>query len=140
MVKKPRVNKTQEALAVEMKARAGVDAQKVLARKIYPLVEGLDCVFDAQTVFLALAGYIKFSLEIEESKLTTSILNIDLAKEKDSKVKSAMLAILALIAEEKAGDAAKLLDMMGNKLSQHLALNALKGPMSQIPAQEFIAD
>lgn len=140
MVKKPRLNKAKEQIAAEMKARANNDEKKVLARKVYPCVEGLDSVFDAQTVFLAMSGYIKAYLESEINKFSTATLAIDLSKENDSKIKTAMLEILVLIADDKAEVAMQVLDTMGNKLSQHLALNALKGPMSQIPAKDFIAD
>lgn len=138
--KQPRENKKKEEITADMKKKQHVERQKTLARLIFPAVTNLKTVYDAQTVFNAVAGYIKLELMKEEAKLRVSDLAIDLSKEKDTPIKHAVSNIFELIRDENATDAANLIELMGNKLPEFLANKAVRGPMSQVTAEEFIAD
>lgn len=144
MQKKPRVNKSKEAIASEIAQKQNIDAQKKLARRIFPYVEKLDSVRDAQTAFGAAAGYIKYGLLEAEKKLKVSDIEIDLSKEKPDgdtkKIVTALKLILNEIKDEPAGDMMRLTDLMGSKLPDFLANKGLQGKMSQVKLEDYIAD
>lgn len=138
--KSPRVNKTKEELAKELEKRQRIEKQRKLAHDVFPAVTKLKSVYDAQTAFNAVAGFIKYGLAQKEAELKVSDLSIELSKEKDSDIKKAVVKILSIIEKENAKDAGELVELMGSQLPQFLAGKAMKGKMSQITAKEFIAD
>lgn len=141
MPRKGDVQRNSKAeIAAALKQRANIERQRTIARMVFPAVEQLETVYDAQTVFNAVAGHIKYGLILKENELKISDLAIDMAKGKDSAVKHAVVTVLEMLRDEPANDMAKLLDMMGQKLPEFLANKALKGPMSTVTAAEFIAD
>jgi len=144
MQKKQRVNKTKGEIKQELEQKQKVEAQKKLARRVFPYVEKLDSVHDAQTAFGAAAGYIKYGLSLAESKLKVSDIEIDLSQEKQEgdtkKVVTALKLILNEVKDEPAAEAMRLIDLMGSKLPEFLASKGLKGKMSQVKLDEYIAD
>ena len=130
----------KEELVKQAEAKSRIDHQKALARLVFPAVEQLKTVYDAQTVFNAVAGHIKYGLILKENSHKVSDLTIDMEKGKESDVKHAVRSILGLLEEENAKNAGDLLELMGAKLPEFLANRALKGDMSTVTAQEFIAD
>lgn len=132
--------KGKQEVAALLKQRADINRQRTIARMVFPAVEQLDTVYDAQTVFNAVSGHIKYGLLLKENELKIADLAIDMEKGKDSPVKHAVNSILQMLKDEPANDMAKLIDMMGQKLPEFLANKFLKGPMSTVTAAEFIAD
>lgn len=116
-----------------------VERQKVLAKKIFPFVENLKTIYDAQTVFSALAGFIKFGLEKEEAKLRIEDVSMDFSKEGESAVKTAVIEIRELIRLENAKEAMSLLEIMGNKIPEFIANKHMKDSMKELTVEEFIA-
>ena len=139
MQKKPRVNKTKQELVQEVKNKANIEHQRDVARRVFPVVESLETVYDAQTAFIAVSGLVKQGLILAEAKLKVADIEIDTKFEKETDVTKAIMAILDLVKDEPAQDVDTLLEKMGNSLPQFLGLRAVKGPMSQVAMDDFIA-
>ena len=139
MLKKTRVNKTKTELVQEVKNKANIEHQRTVARLVFPVVEPLETVYDAQTAFIAVSGLIKQGLILAEAKLKVADLELDTKFEKETPVTEAIMKILELVKDEPAQDADTLLEKMGNSLPQFLGLRAIKGPMSQVAMDDFIA-
>lgn len=139
---KKRVNKTKSQIQAEMayqeKQKAKAEKEKYIAKTVFPLVENLKTIYDAQTVFNAVAGYLQFGLVNAESKLKVSDLEIDLTKQEDSEVGKAVKEIIRLTGDVDARTVANLLERMGQKLAEFVATKHLQDPMT-IKAEDFIA-
>ena len=123
----------------EVKNKANIEHQRTVARLVFPVVEPLETVYDAQTAFIAVSGLIKQGLILAEAKLKVADLELDTKFEKETPVTEAIMKILELVKDEPAQDADTLLEKMGNSLPQFLGLRAIKGPMSQVAMDDFIA-
>lgn len=134
-----RTNKSKEDLQLELKKKAKLEANKILARKVFPFVENLKTVYDAETVLGAISGYLALGLLQSEQKLVVSDLKIEMPAEKDKEINDALVAIMGLIQNEPAKEAERLIAMMGENMKGFLAQQALKGPMSQIKLEDYIA-
>jgi hypothetical protein len=136
---KKRVNKTKDEIAEDIRHTQYVEKQKRLARLIFPVIEDMETVYDAQTVLNAVAGFIKYDLVVKEEAFKVHQVAFDTSKIDDGEVKTRILKLIDLLQVEGAKDVADLLEFMGSKLPQHLAHSHIKGPMSQIKSDEFIA-
>lgn len=132
--------KSKGEVEAGIKLVQSVQRTKVLARMIYPYLEGLDTVYDAQTAVNAASGHIKYGLVKAEDKLKISDLEMDLKTGKDSAVKQAVIHILTMFEHEPASEIQKVLELMGNKFPEHVATVGLKQPMASIPMNDFIAE
>jgi hypothetical protein len=139
MIKKPRVNKPKEVLVEDIQRKQRVERQKVLARLMFPFIEGLPTIYDAQTVVTALAGFIKADVARKMTALVVKDLTIDLSKEEDGPIKAAIIALQGLLQTENADDAAVLLERFGNGLGQFAAEKYMKNPMNVVVVDEFVA-
>ena len=139
MQKKPRINKTKAELQAELEHKAKIDHQKTVARLIFPFIEDQPTIYDAQTVVNAAAGYIKYGAQQKALELSVKDVSIDLKKEPDSPLKTAVENVLNLLQDEQADSAVALLERFGNGLGQFSAAKYLKNPMNIIPVDEFIA-
>lgn len=135
--KQPKRSKAE--IAAELERSQKVEHSKVLARLIFPAVEQLGTVYDGQTAFNAVAGHIKYGLQMKENTLKISDLEFDLEKGAESDVKAAVRNIIELLRDEPASDAYRLLDTMGSKLLEFVANKHLKDPMNTVTSEEFIA-
>lgn len=120
--------------AQQDRQRDKVERSKRIAREIWPTVSELDTVYDAQTVFNAVAGHIMAALVKRERELKVSDLmgDIDLTAGKASPVKHAVTQIIDYLQLEPAKDVQELLDLMGRKLPEALAQKHIKDPMSSV--------
>lgn len=139
MQKPKRVNKSKEELAKQMKYLQELEHQKKLARAMFPILESQKTIYDAQTVVNALAGFIKADMEDKIAELKVSDLEINLKKEEDGSIKTAILKLRELFNKESADDAAKLLERFGAGLGQYGAKKYLENPMSEIKMEDFVA-
>ena len=137
-MKAPRPTKKQ--LQEELDKSQKIQKQRTLARLLFPSVEQLETIYDAQTAFQAAAGLIKYGVLKVETDLKVSDLKIDTSKDKDTPVTFAVRNILELVQGELATEAMDLIDRMGAKLPEFLAQKHLKDPMNTISAKEYIAD
>jgi hypothetical protein len=135
-----RTNQSKDEIASAMVREQLVNRQKVLARMVFPTLEPLDSLYEAQTVLNAVAGHIKYGISINEGKLKISDLELDLKAGKPSKIKTAVLTILEMMENEPATEIEKLTELMAGKIPEHIATIGLKQPMSSLPMNEFIAD
>ena len=135
-------NKSKDQILREMKAeerrKAKVNKEKYIAGLVFPLVENLKTVYDAQTAFNAAAGFIQYALVAEEAKLLVSDLKIAMPKHSDKEGGEAVENILALTKDVAAKDVSDLLQRMGQKLAEYVANKGLKEKMT-IKAKDFIA-
>lgn len=139
MQKKPRVNKNKDEIAAQMKQDARIARQKVLARLIFPFIEDQKTIYNAQTVVMAASGFIKAAVAQRMTELVVKDLAIDLSKEDDGPIKSAVQALLGLLQTENADDAAALLERFGNGLGQFSSKKYMENPMNIIPIDDFVA-
>lgn len=139
MFKRKRVNKSKEQIAAEMQHQQHIEDQKRLARLIFPVIEDMETVYDAQTVLNAISGYIKLDMEKKREALKLHDIVIDLDHEEESEIKTRMLRLVDLLQTESAKDLADLTEVMARKLPEYLMSQHIKGPMSQIKGEEFIA-
>lgn len=139
---KKRINKQKDQIRAEMayqeKQKAKVEKEKYIAKTVFPLVENLKTVYDAQTAFNAASGYIQYALIAQEVKLKISELNIDLSKQEESDIGTAIKEIIKVTSDIDAKTVADLLERMGQKLAEFVTAKHLKDPMT-IKSEEFIA-
>lgn len=137
--KKPRVNKKKEELVADIEKTQRIERMKVLARLIWPFLEPQKSIYDAQTVLNATAGFLKNEFNKKADLIIVKDLPVDLSKEDEGEIKTAIEHLLQLLQTEKAEDTIALLERMGNSFGQFAALEYLKNPMSAINRDEFIA-
>lgn len=138
MPKKPRVNKTKTEIALEMGKQERVKQEIALVKSIFPFIQDLASVYDAQTALSALSGFITFDLQKKNDALKVSDLNVDLSKEEASVIKDSVQNILGLIVNENARDAASLLKRFADTLAQFSANEYMKQPMKIISVEQIV--
>lgn len=134
-----RVNKTKDEVVQEMVRKQVVAKEKELAHKMFAILESVDTIYDAQTACNALAGYIKYEVQVRNSQITLNDLRIDLSKEKKTKISEAMEALKTEFQNEQALDLASLFERFGKQLAMYGANEFLKKPMGDLKAEELIA-
>ena len=138
--KPKRVNKTKDELIAIQERQNKIEREKTLVKLMFPLVENMKTIYDAQTVLSALSGYIKLEVDKKAAQFVVSDFKFeDLDKEKDSEIKTAIFALKDLLAIEKANDIAGLLERFSKILAQHSANEFMKGPMKSITIDKIIA-
>ncbi len=138
MQKTKRIPKSKEELKSQMAHLQKIERMKRLARLVWPKIESLKKIYDAQTVLNAASGFIKQDLTVKTEGILVSDLAIKL-HEKESVIKTAVQEIIYLLGTESASEAANLLEKMGNSLGQYGAAKYLENPMSVIDVKDFIA-
>lgn len=133
-------SKSKQEIAALLQQKAKTERQRTLARLLFPAVETLPTIYDAQTAFNATAGFIKMKLIEKENSWKVSDLAIDISKVQDGAIKDSMTHLLESVQGENAKDALDIITAMGQKLPEFLANKHLKDPMSTITAKEYIAD
>lgn len=134
-----RIPKSKDELKAEMEKNQRVSLQKKLARDIWPLIENLKTIYEAQTAVNAAAGYIKLELALKMTTVLVKDLTVSLKSEKKSDIKLSVQRIVDLMSDQSADDAVALLERMGNGFGQYAALQYLKNPMSDLDIDDFIA-
>jgi len=143
LIQKPmapkRINKTKDEIAKEMAHKQMVKQQKVQAAVIFKCLEGVDSIYDAQTVVNALSGFIKYELSVKEASLKVNDLLIDMKNEPDSKIKEAIEKLKVELQDKNAKDISLLLQRFGDTLGHFSANKFMKNPMSEIKIEDIIA-
>jgi len=88
---------SKEELVAQMQHKQNVEHIKQVVRDIWPYLADQDTIYDAQTVANALSGFISAHIEKKVNEIKVVDLPIDLSKEKDSKIKSALHFLLPYI-------------------------------------------
>jgi hypothetical protein len=132
---KKRTNLTEHQILMEMQSQERISHTKDLVRKMFPAIEGVDTIYDAQTVVHALCGFIMPHM----SKIKMSDLPIDLSKEDDTKVKKALEELLVILKDEPAKQLMVTLDQFGSSFAKFGADRFLKQPMSAITVDDIVS-
>lgn len=122
-----------------MQSKQRVEHSKEVIRKMFPSIEGMDTIYDAQTVVNALCGFIMPHIENYMSKIKMSELPIDLSKEEDSKIKIAIGELLETLKDEPAKQLMTTLDEFGASFSKLGAHKFLKQPMNVITVDDIVS-
>lgn len=129
-----------QAMAQQQKQAARVAREKTLVKMMWPIIEPLKTIYDAQTLLSAFAGFVTYDIEQKTNAVKVSEINIDLSKEKDAKLKDAMEKLAGLMAEESAKDAANLARRFGDTIAQYSAQTFMKQKMSKVKLTDFLAE
>lgn len=133
-------NKSKAEIAAEMKQKEKVKRDKILVKLMFPFIENMKSIYDAQTVLSAVSGYMKADLASKTSELKVKDLVVDLSKEEDNDITHAMKNILSQLQEENAEDMTELLQRFSDILPKIGANEYLKGPMSTLKITDIISD
>ncbi len=132
-------NKTKEEIAGDMKMQEKVKQIKEMVRLIFPVIEKVDTVYDAQTVVNALSGFIAALIESKVALIKLQELDIDLSKEEDSKIKTAILGIMDLMKDESAQELSETLERLGTTLQQYIVHKHMSAPMETIKIDDLVS-
>ena len=135
-----RENKSKEEIAAEMKRNEKVKRDKILVKLMFPFIENLKSIYDAQTVLSAVSGYMKADLASKTAELKVKDLVVDLSKEEDTEITHAMKNILEQLQGENAEDMTELLQRFSDILPKIGANEYLKGPMLNLKITDIISD
>lgn len=135
----PKKRKSKEDVIAALAHKSFIDRQRNVAKSVFPLIEGLPKVYDAQTAFNAAAGYISYELEKKQNSFKVSDLDIDLSKEPEGPMKDAVMAIFDTIKDENAMEVSKTLTTMGDKLPGFIANRGMLLSMDTVKMDDFIA-
>lgn len=136
---KKRQNMTEHQILMEMQAKQRVEHAKQIVRNMFPVLEGVDTIYDAQTVVNALCGFIMPHIENYMSKIKLSDLPIDLSKEDDSEVKIALEKLLEMLKDEPAKQLMTTLDQFGVGFAKLGADRFMKQPMNTINVDDMVS-
>ena len=139
MQKIKRIPKSKEELKAQMAHMQKIERSKKLARLIFPVVASMKTIYDAQTVVMALSGFIKAGLAEKMTAFTVNDVGVDLSKEKKSDVKAAVFALVTLLEDENADEMTALLERFGRGLGEFASKKYMENPMSVIKMEDFIA-
>lgn len=134
-----RKNLSKEEIILDMEKKKKVQALKDLVRKIYPTLEKLDTIYDAQTTVNALMGFIDLEIEEKVKVIGMADISIDLSKQEDTKITSAMKELINLLQDISAEEASETLERLGSVFSQYASHKFLQGPMSTLTVDELVA-
>ena len=130
--------KSKEQIAQEMKRNEKIKRDKILVKLMFPFLENMKTIYDAQTVLSAVSGYMKADLASKTAELRVKDLVVDLSKEEDNDITHAMKNILEQLQEENAEDMAELLKRFSDILPQIGSNEYLKGPMSSLKITDIL--
>lgn len=134
-----KVAKSKDELLADFKHVQKVAQIKEIVTKIYPALVEVDSIYDAQTVANALSGFIEAHMQKKLNEIKLSEIEIDLSKEEESKIKTAILAIIELTKDESANELSETLERLGKALSQYSAHTFMKQPTSAISLKDILA-
>lgn len=134
-----RVNKSKEQILNDMDHAKKVAHIKEMVRQLFPLVENVDTVYDAQTAVNALSGFIAAHIENKVALIKLSELPIDLSGEEDSKIKTSIVAIMELFKDESAQELSETLERLGSTLQQFIVHTHMSAPMNTIKIDDLVS-
>jgi len=141
MNKKPqRKNLSKEDIVKEMEQKQKVVHLKEVVRMIYPTLEKVDTIYDAQTAINALAGFIDLEIEKKLKQIKMADIVIDLSGQEQGKITDAMNELIGLLKDESAEEASETLDRLAQVFGQFGMHKFLKGPMSDLKVTELVTD
>jgi hypothetical protein len=134
-----KVPKTKDEIASDIARSQKVEHMKDVVRYVYPIIEKVDSIYDAQTVVNALSGFIMAHVEAKSLELKLVDLPIDLSGEENNKIKEAIVKLIELMKDEPAKELSSILERLGKTLGDYGAAEFLKNPMSELPITKILA-
>ena len=134
-----RVNKSKDEIKSDFLRQEKVAHMKDVVKFVYPILEGMDTIYDAQTVTNALSGFIMAHIEAKTMDFKVSDLPIDLSGEENNKTKKAIVDLIELLKDEPAKELSSILERLGKTLGDYSAHEFLKNPMSELPISKILA-
>lgn len=134
-----RVNKSKEQIQSDIIQQQKVAHIKEVVRQLFPKIESVDTVYDAQTAVNALSGFIAAHIEGQVAKIKLSELPIDLSQEPDSKIKTAIVEIMDIMKDESAQELSETLERLGTTLQQYIVHTHMSAPMSTITIDNLLS-
>lgn len=134
-----RINKSKEEIQADMTHTAKTNHLKEVVRNMFPSLEKVDTIYDAQTTVNALSGFITALIEKKVLEIRLSDLVIDLSKEEDSKIKTAILEIIETMKDESAQELSETLERFGSTLGKLGAHKFLEKPMTEITIDDILS-
>ncbi len=139
-MKTPRTNKTKAELLQQAELKQKIERMVSLVKLMWPFIESQKTIYDTQTVFNALGGYIELGLKIKDDDLKIKDLDLvkKLAKEEDSEIKTAMINLVGLLELESARETMTLVRKVADHIGQFGATEFVKGPMTNIKLTDIV--
>jgi hypothetical protein len=133
-----RVNKPKEEISEELRHAHKMATIKKMVEDIYPHIEKMESIYDAQTVVNALSGFLVAHIEKKVLDIKTNDIEIDLSGEEDSDIKTAILGIIESMEGQSAQVLSETLEKFGQALSQYSAHTYMKQPMATIKLEDLL--
>ena len=134
-----RKNKSKTEITEDMKRTQKVAHMKEVVSKVFPLLK-VPTIYDAQTTLNAVSGFIKADLEEKLEAIKLNTVEINLSKETDSEIKTAMLAIIEEFKDEPAQELSATLERLGRAFGEFGSIKFLKNPMDDIKLEDILAE
>lgn len=112
---------------------------KEILRAIFPKLQDVESIYDAQTVVNALSGFIAAHVQQKMNEIKLSDIEIDLSKEKPSKITAAILEIKDMFGDESAKEFSESMERFGKALQQYSAQTFMKQPMTTISVDDIVS-
>jgi len=134
-----KVNKSKDELKADIARTARINHMKDIVKKVFPIIEKVDTIYDGQTVVNALSGFVTANIEKKVAEIKLSDCKIDLSGEPKSKIKTAIEELIVLFKDEDAKVLASTLESLGSTLTKFGADRFLKQPMSNVSVKDIVA-
>lgn len=135
-----RKNKSKEEIRDDLRRIEKTKRQIILAKLLFPFMQDMKSIYDAQTALSATSGYIQAELEKKLSSFTVKELDINFKDEPDSDIKKVMIAFLGQLEPENAKDVVDLLESYSKTLGIYGQEQFLKNPMSMLKISDIIKE
>jgi hypothetical protein len=135
-----RIPKSKDQVKAEMLLKQDVAQEKKLAQMIFPYLQKMDTVYDAQTLLHGISGYIHHQLENKMNEFKVNDLPVDVSQEKEGVFRDMFEQLLILLKDEKADHTIKFMKRYGDMLGYYASKEYLKNPMSIIKEEDLIKE
>ena len=133
-----RINKTKEQIKAEMLVKQDIEKEHKLAILLFPYLQRMETVYDAQTLLHGIAGYVSHELEKKMNGVKVSELPVNLSQEKEGIFRDTFGELLVVLKDEDADHTIKFMKRYGDMLGYYGAKEYMKNPMSIIKEEDLI--
>ena len=133
-----RINKTKDQLKAEILVKQDIEKEHKLAIILFPYLQKMETIYDAQTLLHGIAGYVHHELEKKMNGVKVNELPVDVSKEKEGVFRETFGEMLDLLKDEDADHTIKFMKRFGDMLGYFGAKEYMKNPMSMIKQDDLI--
>lgn len=134
-----RINKSKDQIAADIAHAEKVNHMKEIVKTLFPFLEKVETIYDAQTAVNALSGFITAHIEKKVLDIKLNDIEIDLSKEADSPIKTAILDMMESMKDESAQELSETLERLGSTFGKFGAHKFLQQPMNTVTVNDIIA-